>query len=68
MEPIKVDMHEAKTQLSRLFRSGLEGREVINCQWQKPVLRLGVLLGDRRKTKAVHGKMSILSMSEDFKD
>ena len=44
-----VNIHAAKTQLSRLVDAAAAGEEIIIAKSGKPVARLGPLVGPRRK-------------------
>lgn len=66
MEPIQVNIHEAKTQLSRLIQSALSGREVIIKKKNRPLIRLEVLPGAGGGRQIGHAKGLIQSMAEDF--
>ncbi len=66
MEALQVNIHEAKTQLSKLIQAALNGKDVIIARGNKPVVRLEVLpeaKGDRRIGNA---KDLILSIADDF--
>jgi len=58
MEKLQVNIHEAKTQLSKLIQEALQGKEVIIARGNQPVVRLDVLPQARRRRK--------MSMSDDF--
>ncbi len=66
METLQVNIHEAKTQLSKLIREALQGKEVIIARGNQPVVRLDVLPGVRGRRKIGNAKGLILSMSDDF--
>lgn len=66
METLQVNIHEAKTHLSRLIQAALNGKEVIIARDNKPVVRLDVLPGAGNKRKIGNAKGLILSMAEDF--
>jgi antitoxin (DNA-binding transcriptional repressor) of toxin-antitoxin stability system len=66
MEPIQVNIHEAKTKLSKLIQSALKGQEVIIAKGNKPVVRLEVLPEAREQRRVGHAKGLILSMADDF--
>ena len=66
MDTLKVNIHEAKTQLSKLIQAALNGKQVVIAKGNKPVVRLEVIpeaLGNR---KIGNAKGLILSMAEDF--
>ncbi|MBW2284635.1 MAG: type II toxin-antitoxin system Phd/YefM family antitoxin, partial [Deltaproteobacteria bacterium] len=66
MEPLQVNIHEAKTQLSKLIQAALNGREVIIARGNKPVVRLEVLPAARKERKIGNAKGLVLNMAEDF--
>ncbi len=66
MEKLQVNIHEAKTQLSKLIREALQGKEVIIARGNKPVVRLDVLPEARSRRKIGNAEGLILSMSNDF--
>ena len=68
MDTLKVNIHEAKTQLSKLIRAALNGREVIIAKGNKPVVRLEVLPEARSNRKIGNAKGLILSMTDDFNE
>ena len=66
METLQVNIHEAKTQLSKLIQAAISGKQVIIAKGNKPVVRLEVLpeaLGIRVIGNA---KGLILAMDDDF--
>ena len=66
MDTLQVNIHEAKTQLSKLIQAALNGRQVIIAKGNKPVVRLEVLPEARSKRKIGNAKGLILSMADDF--
>jgi antitoxin (DNA-binding transcriptional repressor) of toxin-antitoxin stability system len=66
MDTLQVNIHEAKTQLSRLIQEALNGKQVIIARGNKPVVRLEVLPEARGDRKIGNAKGLILSMSDDF--
>lgn len=66
METLQVNIHEAKTHLSRLIQAAINGKEVIIARDNKPVVRLDVLPGARSRRKIGNAKGLILSMAADF--
>jgi len=65
---IQANIHEAKTQLSKLIQAALNGEEVIIARGNKPVVRLEVLPGavPRRRIGGVKGL--IIKMADDFNE
>jgi len=66
METLQVNIHEAKTQLSKLIQEALRGKEVIIARGNRPVVRLDVLPEVRSHRKIGNARGLILSMSDDF--
>jgi antitoxin (DNA-binding transcriptional repressor) of toxin-antitoxin stability system len=66
MDILQVNIHEAKTQLSKLIQAALNGRQVIIAKGNKPVVRLEVLPEARSKRKIGNAGGLILSMADDF--
>ena len=66
MEPLQVNIHEAKSQLSRLIQEALNGKEVIIAKGGKPLVRLDVL-PQARGPRTIGGQPDlVLYMAEDF--
>lgn len=68
METVQVNIHEAKTHLSRLIQDALNGKEVIIAKGNRPVVRLDVLPHMRMRRSIGNAPGLILSMSDDFDD
>jgi antitoxin (DNA-binding transcriptional repressor) of toxin-antitoxin stability system len=66
MDTLQVNIHEAKTQLSKLIQAAVNGKQVIIARDNKPIVRLEVLPEARSHRKIGHAKGLILSMSDDF--
>lgn len=66
METLQVNIHEAKTQLSKLIQEALSGKEVIIARGNEPVVRLDVLPNMRTHREIGSAKGLILSMADDF--
>ena len=66
MDTLQVNIHEAKTQLSKLIQAALNGKQVIIAKGNKPVVRLEVLPEARGNRKISNAKGLILSMDDDF--
>ena len=66
METLQVNIHEAKTQLSKLIQAALNGKQVIIARGNKPVVRLEVLPEARSNRKIGNAKGLILDMKNDF--
>jgi len=60
MDTIQVNIHEAKTQLSKLIQEALNGKKVIIARRNKPVVRLEVLPEARGDRKIGNAKGLIL--------
>ena len=68
METLQVNIHEAKTQLSKLIQEALKGKEVIIAKGNKPIVRLDVLPGVRSHRRIGNAKGLILDMADDFEE
>jgi len=66
MDTLQVNIHEAKTQLSKLIQAALNGKQVIIAKGNKPIVRLEVLPEARGNRKIGNAKGLILSMDDDF--
>ncbi|MCK4446814.1 MAG: type II toxin-antitoxin system Phd/YefM family antitoxin [Candidatus Marinimicrobia bacterium] len=71
---IQVNIHDAKTNFSRLIKKVLEGEEIIIAKGNKPVAKLIQLSTSERKRKigSAKGKIKIASdfneLLNDFKE
>ena len=66
METLQVNIHEAKTQLSKLIQAAVNGKQVIIARGNKPIVRLEVLPDARSHRKIGNAKGLIVSMADDF--
>ena len=66
MDRLQVNIHEAKTQLSKLIQAAVNGKQVIIARGNKPIVRLEVLPEARSHRKIGNAKGLILSMDDDF--
>jgi len=66
VETVQVNIHEAKTHLSKLIQEALAGKEVIIARGNQPVVRLDVVPEMRSQRRIGNAKGMILSMSDDF--
>jgi antitoxin (DNA-binding transcriptional repressor) of toxin-antitoxin stability system len=66
METLQVNIHEAKTQLSKLIQAALDGKQVVIAKGNKPVVRLEVMPEAQSSRKIGNAKGLVLSMAEDF--
>ena len=62
----QVNVHEAKTHLSRLIREALEGEEVVIARGNRPLVRLEVLPEARKPRRLGTERGLIVRMDEDF--
>ena len=62
---MRVNMHEAKSQLSRLAALAWEGEQIVICRAGRPWLRLVPYEG-RPETRQLGGLEGQIWMSEDF--
>ena len=63
---MQVDIHEAKTHLSKLVRYALEGEEVVIARGNRALVRLEVLPGAREQPRLGTERGFILRMDEVF--
>ena len=63
---MQVDIHEAKTHLSKLVRYALGGEEVVIARGNRALVRLEVLPGAREQPRLGTERGFILRMDEDF--
>ena len=66
MDTLQVNIHEAKTQLSKLIQAAVNGKQVIIARGNKPIVRLEVLPEARSHRTIGNAKGLILSMTDDF--
>ena len=66
MDTLQVNIHEAKTHLSKLIQAALNGEQVIIARGNKPVVRLEALPEARSNRKIGNVAGLILSMPDDF--
>ena len=66
MDTLQVNIHEAKTQLSKLIQAAVNGKQVIIARGNKPIVRLEVVPEARSPRKIGNAKGLILSMSDGF--
>jgi len=60
---VQVNVHEAKTHLSRLINQVLGGEEVIIAKGNKPVVKMTVLdeIKPKRKLGSAKGKIKVMA-------
>ena len=63
---MQVNVHQAKSQLSKLIERALAGEEIIIARNNKPTVRLEVLPESRSKRKMGTLKGMIVHMDESF--
>ena len=63
---MQVDIHEAKTHLSKLVRYALEGEEVVIARGNRALVRLEVLPRAREQPRLGTERGFMLRMDEDF--
>ena len=66
MEQLQFNIHEAKTQLSKLIQAAIDGKQVIIAKGNVPLVRLEPLPGVRRQRKIGNAKGLIQYMADDF--
>lgn len=62
----QVNIHEAKTHLSRLIQEALEGEEVVIAKGNKPVARLVPIRGREPERRIGGAKGLVRHIAEDF--
>ena len=65
---MQVNIHEAKTHLSKLIRRALAGEEIIIAKRRKPLVRLVVIPGVADTPKLGTARGLIRRMDDDFDD
>ena len=65
---MQVNIHEAKTHLSRLIRLALAGEEVIIARHRRPLVRLVVIAEDSDAPELGTAPGLIRRMGDDFDD
>jgi len=63
---VKVNMHEAKTNFSKLIRRVLNGEEVIIARSGTPVARLGPIERQGEGRRVPGGGKGLVTMRDDF--
>jgi antitoxin (DNA-binding transcriptional repressor) of toxin-antitoxin stability system len=66
MDTLQVNIHEAKTQLSKLIQAAINGKEVIIARGNKPVVKFEVLAEAKAERKIGNAKDLLVFMSDDF--
>jgi len=66
METHQVNIHEAKTNLSKLIQEAIEGKEVIIAKDNQPLVRLEVLPETRPQRRIGQEKDLVLYLADDF--
>ena len=61
-----VNIHEAKTHLSRLITKVLNGEEVVIARGNKPVAKL-ILYDSQKKKRQIGSAKGKVSLAKDFK-
>ena len=60
-----VNIHEAKTHLSRLIKKVINGEEVIIARGNKPLVKL-VSIENKNPTRRIGSARNIIKISKDF--
>jgi prevent-host-death family protein len=60
-----VNIHEAKTNLSRLVQEALDGEEIIIARGNEPVVRL-VVVDSARRERVTGWAKGLVRISDDF--
>lgn len=61
----QVNIHEAKTQLSKLIQEALAGEDVIIAKGNKPIVKL-VPLNQEKKQRQLGASRGAMVMADDF--
>ena len=62
----QVNIHEAKTHLSKLIQRALKGERIIIAKGNTPLVELVVLPEARQERRLGGAKEAILAMADDF--
>lgn len=65
---MQVNIHEAKTHLSRLIKRALAGEEVIIAKRRKPLVRLEVIGREDEEPRLGGAPGLVIRMDDDFDD
>ncbi len=60
-----VNIHEAKTHLSRLIKKVINGEEVLIAKGNKPLVKL-VSIDNKKPTRKIGSAKGIIKISKDF--
>lgn len=60
-----VNIHEAKTHLSRLIKKVINGEEVIIAKGNKPLVKL-ILIDSKKPTRKIGSAKGMIKISKDF--
>jgi prevent-host-death family protein len=66
MKTHQVNIHEAKTNLSKLIQEAVEGKEVIIAKGNQPLVRLEPLPEARPQRRIGQAKDLVLYLADDF--
>lgn len=64
----QVNIHEAKSQLSKFIQKALNGEEVIIARDNKPLVQLEVLPSARKERQIGGAKGFVINMANDFNE
>lgn len=64
---IQVNIHDAKTHLSRLIKKAIEGEEVVIAKGNKPVVKLTQILSTQPNRK-LGSAQGMIHLSDDFNE
>ncbi len=65
---IQVNIHEAKSQLSKLIEAACSGEEVVVAKAGKPLVKLSPIEAKRPKKRQFEGSKGRVWISDDFDD
>jgi prevent-host-death family protein len=60
-----VNIHEAKTHLSRLIQEALDGEDIVIARGNQPLVRL-VLVESARRARSLGWAKGLVQMADDF--
>lgn len=65
---VQVNIHEAKTTLSKLLQKAVEGEEVVIAKNNKPIAKLVPVDGEKKKRVPGSAKGKVLWIADDFNE
>ena len=65
---VQVNIHEAKTTLSKLLQKAVEGEEVVIAKNNKPIAKLVPIEGGKKKRVPGSAKGKVLWIADNFNE